>query len=123
MDIAIRRRFALIEIWPDLHAVEQEGIEFASDLFTDAIHTFVEFADEDTLRLVPGHAYFLDPRPDLDLKFRAERVRRRLRFELLPLLRHYLEEKLAGAGSEAISGLADRVEARILANGARKPTP
>jgi 5-methylcytosine-specific restriction protein B len=114
MDIAIRRRFAFIEMWPDLHAVAHEGIDFARDLFSDAIRTFVEFSDEETLRLVPGHAYFLDPRPDLDASGRAERVRRRIRFELLPLLRHYLEEKLTGAGSVEIAGLADRVEARLL---------
>ena len=114
VDIAIRRRFAFIEMWPDLHAVEQESIEFACDLFTDTIHTFVEYSDDDALRLVPGHAYFLDPRPDLGKAGRAERVARRMQFELLPLLRHYLEEKLCGAASEFIAGLADRVEARLL---------
>ena len=33
----------------------------ARALFSDTLHTFAEFADEDVLRLVPGHAYFLDP--------------------------------------------------------------
>ncbi len=114
MDIAIRRRFAFIELWPDLLPVEQEGIDFAIGCFADVIHTFVEFADEETLRLIPGHAYFLDPRPDLDPAGRALRVERRMRFELLPLLRHYLEEKLCGSASEAVAGLADRVESRLL---------
>jgi 5-methylcytosine-specific restriction protein B len=114
MDIAIRRRFAFVEMWPDLQAVEQEGVDFARDLFTDVINTFSEFSDDEVLRLVPGHAYFLDPRPDLDKAGRADRVARRMRFELLPLLRHYLEERLCGGASEAIAGLADRVEARLL---------
>jgi len=113
MDIAIRRRFAFMEMWPDLRAVEHSGVDFATELFADTIHTFVEFSDEDTLRLVPGHAYFLDPRPDLDPGERPDRVARRLRFELLPLLRNYLDEKLCGAASESVAGLADRVEARI----------
>jgi 5-methylcytosine-specific restriction protein B len=113
MDLAIRRRFAFIEMWPDLEAVDQ-GVDFAEVLFKDTILTFSEFADEETLRLIPGHAYFLDPRPDLDRSGRADRVARRIRFELLPLLRHYLEEKLCGGASEAVAGLADRIEARLL---------
>ena len=64
MDIAIRRRFALIEMWPDLAAVAAEGKELATGAFTDTVTTFSEFADDETLRLVPGNAYFLDPRPD-----------------------------------------------------------
>ncbi len=115
MDIAIRRRFAFIEMWPDLQAVERGDVDFAIRAFADAISTFVEFSDQDTLRLVPGHAYFLDPRPDLDLVGRPDRVARRMRFELLPLLRHYLEEKLCGPASEAVAGLADRIEALLLA--------
>jgi 5-methylcytosine-specific restriction protein B len=114
MDIAIRRRFAFVEMWPDLQAVEQGGVDLATETFADTIHTFVEFADEDTLRLVPGHAYFLDPRPDLDPAGRADRVARRMRFELVPLLRHYLDEKLCGPASEAVAGLADRIESRLM---------
>lgn len=114
MDIAIRRRFAFIEMWPDFDVVEQEGIELAKRTFSDVIHTFAEMADEDTLRLVPGHAYFLDPRPDLNEAERESRVARRLEFELLPLLRHYLDEKLCGTASESIAGLTDRIEAQIL---------
>ncbi|MFO8073557.1 MAG: AAA family ATPase [Polyangia bacterium] len=114
IDIAIRRRFAFIPMWPDLTAVRAEGVDFAVDLFADTIHTFAEFADEDTLRLVPGHAYFLDPRPDLDAEGRQDRIARRIEYELLPLLRDYLDEKLCGGASEAIAGLADRIEARLL---------
>ncbi len=114
MDIAIRRRFAFVEVWPELDAVAAEGIDFAQALFTDTLQTFAEYADDETLRLVPGHAYFLDPRPDLDAKGRANRVATRLRLELLPLLRDYLDERLCGSASEAIAGLADRVESRLL---------
>lgn len=115
MDIAIRRRFAFIEMWPDLQVVARSDVEFATPIFSDTIHTFAEFADDETIRLVPGHSYFLDPRPDLDSHGRSDRVARRIRFELLPLLRYYLEEKLCGAASEAIAGLADRINSRLLA--------
>ncbi len=92
MDIAIRRRFAFIEMWPDLAAVEAEGEELATGAFTDAVTTFSEFTDDEILRLVPGHACFLDPRPDKVREGRTRRVAHRMKFELLPLLRHYLEE-------------------------------
>jgi 5-methylcytosine-specific restriction protein B len=116
LDVAIRRRFAFVEIWPDLDAVADEGLDFAKELFNDTIQTFAEYADDETLRLVPGHAYFLDPRPDLATDGRAGRVARRLQLELLPLLRDYLDERMCGSASEAIAGLADRIESRLLAN-------
>ncbi|MBZ0271243.1 AAA family ATPase [bacterium] len=114
MDIAIRRRFAFLAIWPDLKAVETQGIAFAADIFADVIHTFSEFADDDALRLVPGHSYFLDPRPDLDVATKEDRIARRLEYELVPLLRHYLDERLCGAASETVAGLADRIESTLL---------
>lgn len=117
MDLAIRRRFAFVEVWPSLGAVAAEDLDFAQDHFTDTVHTFAEYADEETLRLVPGHAYFLDPRPDLPAVDRGARVARRLRLELLPLLRDYLDERLCGGASEAVAGLADRVESRLLGRG------
>jgi 5-methylcytosine-specific restriction protein B len=114
MDLAIRRRFAFVAVWPELDAVAKEGVDFAVNLFADTVQTFAEFADEDTLRLVPGHAYFLDPRPDLDPTDRPARVARRLEWELVPLLRDYLDERLCGAATEAVAGLADRVSSTLM---------
>jgi 5-methylcytosine-specific restriction protein B len=54
MDVAIRRRFAFVEVWPQLGAVEAEGLDFAQALFTDAVYTFAEYADEETLRAGSG---------------------------------------------------------------------
>jgi 5-methylcytosine-specific restriction enzyme B len=113
IDLAIHRRFAFIDVWPSLEVVQAEEQELAISLFEDVLNTFTEFADEDALRLVPGHAYFLDPRPDLDVAARPTRVRRRLRQELLPLLRDYVAERLIGPATLEISGLADRIEARL----------
>lgn len=45
---------------------------------------------------------------------RARRVAQRIRLELLPLLRDYLDERMCGGASEAIAGLADRIESRLL---------
>lgn len=117
MDVAIRRRFAFVEVWPQLEAVASEGLEFAQALFTDTVHTFAEYADDETLRLVPGHAYFLDPRPDLEEEGRADRVARRIQLELLPLLKDYLDERLCGGATKAIAGLAERIESQLMGRG------
>ncbi len=113
IDLAIRRRFAFVDVWPSLDVVRGEEDQLAVELFNRVLATFTEFADDDALRLVPGHAYFLDPRPDLPLAGRAARVRRRLAQELLPLLRDYVTERLLGPASLEIAGLADQIEARV----------
>ena len=114
LDLAIRRRFAFVPVWPDLDVVEAEGVDVAVELFADTVHSFAEFADDETLRLVPGHAYFLDPRPDLGSADRRARVARRLELELLPLLCDYLDERLCGGATEAVAGLTDRIRSRIM---------
>jgi 5-methylcytosine-specific restriction enzyme B len=108
IDLAIRRRFAFVEVWPALEVVTAEGDVLATEVFEDVLDTFAEFMDDEGLRLVPGHAYFIDPRPDLAPSGRSDRIRRRLRRELLPLLRDYDAERLLGQASPEIAGLADR---------------
>jgi 5-methylcytosine-specific restriction protein B len=114
MDIAIRRRFAFVDVWPDLRVVEAQGSKWARDVFHDVLMTFAEFGDDEVLRLVPGHSYVLDPRPDLDPGQREGRVVRRVKLELVPLLRDYLDERIAGSASEQLLGLVDRIESRVL---------
>ncbi|MGD8859480.1 MAG: AAA family ATPase [Myxococcales bacterium] len=113
MDLAIRRRFAFVEMWPDLRVVEEQGVDWARELFHDTLMTFAEYADDEVMRLVPGHAYLLDPRGDLGEAGREARIARRVRLELLPLLRDYLDERLVGAAVEQVTGLLERIENRI----------
>ncbi|MGA2012962.1 MAG: AAA family ATPase [Solirubrobacteraceae bacterium] len=113
IDLAIRRRFAFIEIWPSLQVVVDQGDALAIEIFQNVLDVFTEYADDEALRLVPGHAYFLDPRPDLGDAERPTRIRRRLRQELLPLLRDYASERLLGPATLEVAGLADRIEGRL----------
>ena len=112
-DIAIRRRFAFLDMWPDLEVVNAEGVRVSIEVFEDTLDTFTEHADEAGLNLVPGHAYFLDPRPDLDPAQREQRVRRRLEHELLPLLSAYVDERLLGPATGEVQGLVDRIAGRL----------
>lgn len=111
IDLAIRRRFAFVEMWPQLTVVRDQGDEVATEAFEDVLRTFAEYADDDGLRLTPGHAYFLDPRPDLGEQERPARIVRRLQLELVPLLRDYVQERLLGPATAEVAGLADRIEA------------
>jgi 5-methylcytosine-specific restriction protein B len=113
IDLAIRRRFAFIDVWPSLQVVQDQHDALATQVFQDILDTFTEWADDDALRLVPGHAYFLDPRPDLTGDNRPTRIRRRLSQELLPLLRDYVSERLLGPATLEVAGLADRIEGFI----------
>lgn len=115
IDLAIRRRFAFVEMWPQLSVVRNESDAMAISAFEDVLRTFAEYADDDGLRLTPGHAYFLDPRPDLGEANRSQRIIRRLRLELVPLLRDYVDERLLGPASAEVAGLADRVESLAIA--------
>jgi 5-methylcytosine-specific restriction protein B len=118
IDLAIRRRFAFLDLWPDLEVVRQEGDELAQACFEDTLNVFTEHADEAGLSLMPGHAYFLDPRPDLPKADLHARITRRLRYELLPLLRSYVDERLLGPATSEVEGLGDRIEARLIEAGA-----
>src|SRR5262249_5040713 len=74
---------------------------------------FAEYAEDEALRLVPGHSYVLDPRPDLDAGGSEPRIVSRARRELVPLLRDYLDERLVGSASEAVLGLVDRIITKV----------
>ncbi len=114
MDLAIRRRFAFIEMWPDRNPVQKQGSLIALECFDDSIGTFVEYASDETLRLIPGQSYFLDPQPKGITKEKDSRITNRLKYELVPLLREYLAERICGGAHNEIAGLADRIEAKIL---------
>jgi 5-methylcytosine-specific restriction protein B len=113
VDLAIRRRFAFLDVWPDMEAVRSDGLAISLASFEDALHTFTEHADEAGLNLIPGHAYFLDPRPDLGPAQKEHRVRNRLNYELLPLLTAYVDDRLLGGATSEVQGLAERIAGRL----------
>jgi 5-methylcytosine-specific restriction protein B len=113
IDIAIRRRFAFLEVWPDARVVHDQHVDLASETFDRCLEVFVEHADQERLALMPGHSYFLDPQPEASLDGRERRIQRRLEYDLLPLLRAYLSEKLAGPATTELAGLVDWIESRL----------
>jgi len=60
VDVAVRRRFAFMSLWPRMSVVEQYGCATMQQAFKDLVSIFVEHATEDAFPLVPGHSYFLE---------------------------------------------------------------
>ncbi len=114
MDVAIRRRFSFFTVWPDQAPLIAQNDELALGCFRDCLDVFAEYADDETLKLLPGHAYFLDYLETGTPSEKQARIRERMRHELLPLLRDYLSERLCGAADREIAALVDRIEARLV---------
>lgn len=64
VDVAIRRRFAFVKLWPQMEVVNQHGCSLMQKAFKDILSIFIEYASEDAFNLVPGHAYFLEKEDD-----------------------------------------------------------
>ncbi|MHB8928353.1 MAG: McrB family protein [Bacillota bacterium] len=88
LDLAVRRRFAFVDVWPDLKVVAAQGRPLATEAFGRLQDIFAQYAPDEALVLLPGHAYFL---ADSDGE-----LEHRLRYELMPLLGEYLQEGRLG---------------------------
>ncbi len=96
VDIAVRRRFAFVPLWPRMSVVEQHGCPTMQQAFKDLVSIFVEHAGEDAFQLVPGHSYFLEPD--------EERAKSNLAVNLAPLLEEYLAQGYITGFAEPIRG-------------------
>jgi 5-methylcytosine-specific restriction protein B len=94
VDIAVRRRFGFLSLWPDLKAVEEHGCDLTQKAFKDLVSIFVEHAPDDALALVPGHSYFLTGD--------ESQSKINLRSNLAPLLTEYLAQGYVSGFAEPI---------------------
>ena len=94
VDVAVRRRFGFLSLWPDLKAVELHGCDLTQKAFKDLVTIFVEHAPDDALALVPGHSYFLTTD--------ESQAKINLRSNLGPLLIEYLAQGYVSGFAEPI---------------------
>jgi 5-methylcytosine-specific restriction protein B len=99
VDLAIRRRFAFVTVPPDRSAVADRGLELAINAYDRLADVFVEHASDEALALMPGHAYFLAPDEPT--------FKRRVIFELIPLLDDYLRQGLLGSAAAELQAVRD----------------
>lgn len=97
VDIAVRRRFGFVSLWPSLDVVKEHGCKLTEDAFQRLVSIiFVEHAPDDAFELVPGHSYFLENN--------QQRAKQNLKTSLAPLLREYLAQGYVGGFAEPIRG-------------------
>jgi 5-methylcytosine-specific restriction protein B len=94
VDIAVRRRFAFLSLWPQMEVVQKTDCDLMEDAFRKIMTIFVEHAGDDAFQLVPGHSYFLETD--------QEAAKTRLRTSLAPLLEEYLAQGYVGGFAEPI---------------------
>jgi 5-methylcytosine-specific restriction protein B len=94
VDVAVRRRFAFISLWPQMSVVEEYGCELMRDAFRRIVSIFIEHAGEDAFSLVPGHSYFLESNEGA--------AKESLRVNLGPLLEEYLAQGYVTGFAEQI---------------------
>lgn len=102
VDVAVRRRFAFLSLWPSFDIVQEHGCGLTQRAFQELVSIFVEHAPDDALALVPGHSYFLE-KDDA-------RARVNLRTSLAPLLSEYLAQGYVSGFAESIRGYMQWLE-------------
>ncbi len=101
VDVAVRRRFAFVSLWPRMSVVEQLGCASMQQTFKELLSIFVEHAGDDAFPLVPGHSYFLESN--------ESRAKQSLQVNLAPLLEEYLAQGYVGGFAEPIRGYLQKL--------------
>jgi 5-methylcytosine-specific restriction enzyme B len=96
VDVAVRRRFGFVSLWPHAKVVAELGCDLMQKAFRDIVSIFVEHAQDDAFNLVPGHSYFLEKD--------EPRAKDALKTHLAPLLDEYLAQGYVGGFAEEIRG-------------------
>jgi len=94
VDVAVRRRFGFVGLWPQMSVVESFGSQLMQQAFRDLVTIFIEHASDDSFNLVPGHSYFLRPNPC--------QAAEHLNTNLVPLLEEYLSQGYVAGFAEPI---------------------
>ena len=80
VDFALRRRFTWLTLKPHFLQIQ----EFQNEEFEDFDNIFQKYATDDELNLQPGHSYFIAKNENA--------MKERLKYELMPLIKEYLNE-------------------------------
>lgn len=110
IDLAVRRRFAFVPLWPDGSVLNDQiaargesdpAAKLAKAAFDKLQKLFVDHATDEGLDLMPGHSYFIVPQVAKEDEALVS-FKDKLRFELDPLIQDYLQQGLALGLSEEL---------------------
>jgi len=102
LDVAIRRRFAFLSMWPQSEVVQDKGSDITQDAYHKLLSIFINYASEDAFDLMPGHSYFIahenvDPATQMQTN-------------LIPLLKEYLAQGYVANFADAIHAYIQEIE-------------
>ncbi len=83
--------------------VAAHGCKFMQDAFGDLLDLWVEYSNDESFALMPGHSYFLEED--------ETQAKNRLQYTLLPLLEEYLAQGYVASFSGAIRGFIQQIQA------------
>ncbi len=102
LDVAIRRRFAFVDMWPHAEIVEKHGNEITKPAFHKLLGIFIEYAPNESFALMPGHSYFIS-HEDVDAGIQ-------MKTNLIPLLKEYLNQGYVSNFADAIHAYIQDIE-------------
>jgi 5-methylcytosine-specific restriction protein B len=103
VDVAVRRRFAFLTLWPDSKVIAEHGCAYTLNVYQQLLHLFTEHAPEEAFALLPGHSYFLIQD--------EQQARRELRHTLVPLLDEYLAQGFVAGFAEQVRSITQWLRA------------
>lgn len=101
VDVAVRRRFSFVSLWPRMSVVEQLGSDAMQAAFRELTSIFVEHATDEAFSLVPGHSYYLESE--------QEKAGESLSVSLAPLLDEYLAQGYVAGFGEPIRAFLQKI--------------
>jgi len=104
LDVAIRRRFAFLKLWPQREVVRRHAGPRMLDAFDRLVEIFVQYASDEALGLLPGHAYFLASDADASA---------RLSTGLRALLEEYLAQGYTAGFADELRAYLDTLDAPL----------
>jgi 5-methylcytosine-specific restriction enzyme B len=102
LDLAVRRRFAFVTLMPERAVVADQAPSRAVEFFDRLADVFIQNASDEMLDLLPGHSYYLAADED--------ELKKRMRYDLLPLIDEYLRQGLVGPMASELHSVRDEID-------------
>ena len=102
LDVAIRRRFAFLSMWPQAEVVKERGNAETQEAYHKLLSIFINYASEDAFDLMPGHSYFI--------AHEGVNAATQMQTNLIPLLNEYMAQGYVANFADAIHAYIQEIE-------------
>ena len=102
LDVAIRRRFAFLSMWPQAEVVMERGNVETQEAYHKLLSIFINYASEEAFDLMPGHSYFI--------AHEGVNAATQMQINLIPLLKEYMAQGYVANFADAIHAYIQEIE-------------